>query len=110
MWKRKWLWCAVAAVPLLAAGAWAGVRVLGDGDRRTAAPAPARTCCESVCPLCEPGAKTAAEVDCCADPTCPPGCCPECPPNCLDLAGKAQATAKSQASVKTDCPPCWLCP
>ena len=111
MWKRKWLWCAMAALPLLAAGAWAGVQALDDTPEpaTAAAVAPANPCCDSVCPLCAPVSQ-AAEGDCCADPTCPPGCSPDCPPNCLDLAANTVAGARANPSVKTICPPCPFCP
>jgi hypothetical protein len=105
MWKRKWLWCAMAALPLLAAGAWAGVQALGDPREPATATAPANPCCDSVCPLCTPASPT-AEGDCCADP----GCSPDCPPNCLDLAAKTGSGGKANSSAKPACPPCPFCP
>jgi hypothetical protein len=35
--------------------------------------------------------KSAAELNCCDDPTCFPGCCPECPPDCCTETQQAKA-------------------
>ena len=77
--KRKMLWSAVAAVPLLAVVAWVGLAYANAAT----------------------SVKTSAKgVDCCLDPTCPPGCSEDCPPNCCDVASE-KVTAKT--AKKTSC-------
>ncbi len=46
-------------------------------------------------------------VDCCLDPTCPPGCSEVCPPDCLTgLAGAGTRTAaRSDCCADPTCPP-----
>ena len=114
--KRTMLWSALAALPLL-------VAAVSFGLYHTA------------------NAATAANqaLDCCLEPTCPPGCSEECPPNCLSTASvetPAKTAAKTarcsegfeccpeetccpSASVKSivktpqkkySCPPCPFCP
>jgi hypothetical protein len=70
--KKRLFWSLAAVIPLLGVGVWAGVNVNAKA---------------------ETGAQATSVVNCCDDPSCPPGCSPECPTNC-----------------KSDCPPCPLCP
>ncbi len=78
-------------------------------------------------------------VDCCLDPTCPPGCCEACPPDCTSPAATSTKTAKTscccddptcppgcapdcppdcpdlkarttEVKAKAHCPPCPFCP
>jgi hypothetical protein len=64
-------------------------------------------CCFSGCPCCgdapsaAPTVPGAQKVDCCLDPTCPPGCAPDCPPNCCD-GDKARATPKPASGTKCE--------
>jgi hypothetical protein len=117
--KRKVLWSALAALPLLMAAAWVGI--YHTANAATPANAPA---------------KTVKAVDCCLDPTCPPGCSEDCPPNCCDVVsvkttakktaccsegseccpdGDCCPTANTTAIAKATqkkyiCPPCPFCP
>lgn len=117
--KRKILWSALAALPLLVAGASLGLYHAAKAATRANTPAEA--------------------LDCCLDPTCPPGCSEECPPTCLSTTGVKtpamttgttgccsegsdscpEETCCPSASVKSSgrttpkkyiCPPCPLCP
>jgi len=117
--KRKILWSALAALPLLVAAASFGAYHIANAATPANIPAKA--------------------LDCCLDPTCPPGCSEMCPPNCLTTASvkaPAKTAAKAaccseeseccpdeaccpSASVKTTakntekkytCPPCPFCP
>jgi hypothetical protein len=74
----KLLW-SLALVALMGLGVWTGLKA-GTGSRES---------------LQINGGDTPMEspaINCCDDPTCPPGCSPECPPDCCP-----------------DCPPCPLC-
>lgn len=82
---------------------------------------------------------TTKAVDCCLDPTCPPGCSEVCPPDCcpvstaattkttaktscccddpscppgctLECAAECLPVATQSAKGKTYCPPCPFCP
>jgi len=118
--KRKMLWSAVAVLPLMA------VAVVFAVYHQANAAAPVQ-------------AKTVKAVDCCLDPTCPPGCSEDCPPNCCDVASVKTTTKTAKktaccsegseccpdeaccpastvtATAKTPqkkyiCPPCPFCP
>ena len=66
--KRKWLWCAVVGIPLVAAGALAASNLAGKGTSQE--PAAPSVSTESTC----------SRIDCCTDcpPDCPPEACPLC--------------------------------
>ena len=66
-------------------------------------------------------------VNCCDDPTCPPGCCDDCPPDCKPSTAKASCCPAEDCCPDGDCcepakpatkptakqftgPPCPLCP
>lgn len=72
-------------------------------------------------------------VDCCLDPTCPPGCSAQCPPDCLSstsVSAPAQTASNAACCAEEDCcaeartslvtataakknytcPPCPFCP
>lgn len=113
--RRQWVWCVAGLLPLLVAGVWLNSYLTAASATTSVVPA-AQDCCApgEVCPDCLPvakaeqGEKSAADFDCCLDPTCPPGCSPSCPPDCLDLTATAKTSDK--ASGKTVCPPCPFCP
>jgi hypothetical protein len=66
--RRKWLWCAVVGIPLVAAGALAASTF---GSRSTSqVPAAESVDTETTC----------SRPDCCSDcpPDCPPEACPLC--------------------------------
>jgi hypothetical protein len=60
------------------------------------------------------------ELDCCFDPTCPPGCSVSCPPDCTsvtlpDTKDPESARERRQATIGFEgkskrCPPCLWCP
>ncbi len=73
----------------------------------------------------------APELNCCDDPTCPPGCCSECPLDCCPSAQQIEAQTftcpltgeqlpcanccplnpeSAQEPAKIACPSCPLCP
>ncbi|MCI0700016.1 MAG: hypothetical protein L0241_02900 [Planctomycetia bacterium] len=66
---------------------------------------PGSPCCSPNSPCCfdsqkEPTDAGAKKVDCCLDPTCPPGCSPDCLPNCCEV-DKVKVTPKP-TSAKCD--------
>lgn len=131
--RRKLFWSLAGALPLLAVAAWGAPQLIAEattaGDPQKSQPVKAApyVCpltgeelpCPKCCPLNQQGAQASAKAsakttgkkfNCCAHPTCPPGCCPECPPNCCP-SGKAKPAAKAaKAKGNPDCPPCEFCP
>lgn len=76
---RRSLMLAVALMSLTTGGVWAGVAY---ANTRTTT---VLDCCLD--PTCPPGCSEVCPTncffsDCCQDPTCPPGCSPDCPPCC----------------------------
>jgi hypothetical protein len=64
----------------------------------------------NVTPAPEPTA-----ADCCADPTCPPGCSDACPPDCKPAKASCCpdedcCLAAKPAAKKFTYPPCLFCP
>ena len=101
--KRKMLWSTVAVLPLLAVAVVFAVYHQANAATPVvqAKTVKAVDCCED--PTCPPGCtpECAANcLDCCLDPTCLPGCPEDCPPNCCDVAS-VKTTAKTTATVKT---------
>ena len=66
--KRKWLWCAVVGIPLMAAGALAASNFAGKGASQE--PAAPSVSTEATC----------SRTECC--PECPRDCPPEACPLC----------------------------
>lgn len=100
MTRRTWV-LGAALLALTAGGVW--VAIAGAHSTNPADCCADPTCppgCSDVCPVNCPAA------DCCLDPACPPGCSPECPPNCD--GGEAKTAPKTEA--KGYCPPCPFCP
>jgi hypothetical protein len=54
--------------------------------------------------------QTAADFNCCDDPSCFPGCCPECPPDCCSETQqvKAEPVTCPLTGEQLPCPNC--CP
>jgi hypothetical protein len=78
-----------ALASLLAATAWLGTPSAASA-RTSATPqvkATARSCCDSLCPLCEQDEQGPITLDCCAG-----------------------AASTSKSAGKADCPPCPFCP
>jgi hypothetical protein len=91
MQRLMWLWSLVAVVPLVAVGAWFGLKPAGA---QTAVPT---------------GSSSASLSDCCTPDCCPPECWPECCPECCASAQVAKekpvATASNQAKTES-----YTCP
>lgn len=111
--RRTWMLGVTMLALTVAGGVWAG---LAWANARTSTKA----------------------VDCCLDPTCPPGCCEACPPYCTGPAACSTKTAMTscccddpscppgctpecaaeclpaaktaEVKAKKDCPPCPFCP
>lgn len=106
MTRRSWL-LGVAMMSLTAGGVWAGMTLARTGKSDCCAdPTCPPGCSESCPPDCLTTAAKPATVDCCDDPTCPPGCCEDCPPNCKDVTAKAPTTKVSAKESCCDDGPC----
>jgi hypothetical protein len=85
MYRRAWLWSPVAVLPLLAVGAWFGLRAAN-------VEAPAQT-------------ESASLTTCCTPDCCPPDCCPGC---CeVGQAAKNNPVAKTDEQAKVAV---FICP
>lgn len=113
---------ALVLVAALSGGAWALASKKADNCCFPGSDCcyPGSPCCDDCCypgsPCCYPGSPccddspkakpdAAKKIDCCADPTCPPGCSPDCPPNCCD-GDKVKATPKPASGAKCESGKC----